>query len=121
MVFISKYINVTFLVTNLGFLFQFDDKKIFNLRYSFEQRKNKMISTPFICILSKAENICAELKSIGFNALNITWDGLSSELKNSDLILSSLDYLLKNSNSSESYSFICSKINNNIINCNYFY
>jgi len=78
-----------------------------------------MAATPFICILSKADHICAELKSIGFNALNISWDGMSSEPKKTETILASLDFLLQNSNTSESYSFICSKENNNTSKCNY--
>ncbi|XP_029343545.1 fatty acid synthase [Acyrthosiphon pisum] len=79
----------------------------------------KYAATPFICILSKAEHICAELKSIGFNALNISWDGLSTEPKNTETILASLDFLLQNSNTSESYSFICSKENNNTSKLSY--
>ncbi|CAI6347084.1 unnamed protein product [Macrosiphum euphorbiae] len=102
----SKELGALFIVN------QFDNKKISNLRYSFEELKNKIAATPFICILSKAEHTCAELKSIGFNALNISWDGMSSESKNTETILASLDFLLQNSNTSESYSFICSKENN---------
>uniref|UniRef100_A0A2H8TDM0 Fatty acid synthase n=1 Tax=Melanaphis sacchari TaxID=742174 RepID=A0A2H8TDM0_9HEMI len=99
----------------LGALFiinQSDDKKINNLRYCFEEHKNKITATPFICILSKAEHICAELKSKGFNALNISWDGQSLESKNTGTLLPSLDFLLQNSNTSESSSFICTEENN---------
>ncbi|XP_060835401.1 fatty acid synthase-like [Rhopalosiphum padi] len=99
----------------LGALFivnQFDDKKINNLRYCFEEHKNKIISTPFMCIQSKTEHICSELKSKGFNALNISWDGRSSEPKNTGTLLHSLDFLLRNSNNSESSSYICSEENN---------
>ncbi|XP_016657076.1 fatty acid synthase isoform X4 [Acyrthosiphon pisum] len=103
----SKELGALFIVN------QSNDSKISNLRYSFEKLKSKIAATPFICILSKAEHICAELKSIGFNALNISWDGPSTEPKNTETILASLDFLLQNSNTSESYSFICSKENNN--------
>ncbi|KAF0755952.1 fatty acid synthase-like isoform X1 [Aphis craccivora] len=102
----SKILGALFIVN------QFDDKKINNLRYCFEEHKNKITATPFICILSKAEHICAELKSKGFNSLNISWDGQSSEPKNTGTVLPSLDFLLQSSNTLESSSFICSEENN---------
>jgi len=45
---------------------------------------------------------------------------MSSEPKDTRTILPSLDFLLQNSKTSESYSFICSKENNNTSNCNYY-
>lgn len=74
--------------------------------------------TSFICISSKGEHICNELKSIGLNALNISWDGMSSNPKSTSKILPLLDLLLQKSNSFKSSSIVCSEKGENITQCN---
>lgn len=80
-----------------------------NLRYAFEKHMNQTLTTSFVCILSNGSSICAELKSIGFNAFNISWDGMSSTPTNIAKILPSLDILLQKSFAIDSSSFVCSE------------
>lgn len=103
------------------YFIQIDDKKINNLRHSFERYENKTVTTSFICILSKGEHICNELKSTGISALNISWDGLPSKSKSITKILSSFDLLLQTSNTVSSSSFLYSEKDSNIPHCNYLY
>lgn len=72
----------------------------------------------FICISSKGERICNELKSIGLNALNIFWDGMPSNTKDILKLLPSLDILLQQSNSIRPSSVVCSEKGENITQCN---
>lgn len=103
------------------YFIQTDDKKMNNLRYSFEKYKNKTVITSFICISSKGEHICNELKSTGLNALNISCNGISSQPKGIAKILSSLDLLLQTSNIVlSSSSFVFSEKGSNIPQCNVF-
>lgn len=95
-----------------------NNTKIDNLRYGFEESINKTKSTPFVCITSSAEHACAELKSIGFNALNVTWDEMSSPSNNISKILLSLDQLLQKSKDTESFSYICSDSGTEKSKCN---
>lgn len=86
-----------------------NNSKINNLCYGFEENSNKTKTTSFICILSQAGNVCNELKSIGYNALNISWDGISSQYNKIPKILISMDMLLQNSNTLNTHSFVCSE------------
>ncbi|XP_026822789.1 fatty acid synthase-like, partial [Rhopalosiphum maidis] len=88
---------------------QFDIDKINNLRYAFEKHTNRTLTSSFVCLLSNGNSICSELKSIGLNALNISWDGMSSQMTNTSKILPSLDILLQKSYTAESSSFVCSE------------
>eukprot|EP00102_Acyrthosiphon_pisum_P016442 XP_008187406.1 PREDICTED: fatty acid synthase-like [Acyrthosiphon pisum] len=88
---------------------QIDINKMNNLRYAFEKHMNQTLTTSFVCILSNGSSICAELKSIGFNAFNISWDGMSSTPTNTTKILPSLDILLQKSYAADSSSFVCSE------------
>lgn len=72
----------------------------------------------FICISSKGERICNELKSIGLNALNISWDGMPSNTNSTLKILPSLDLLLQKSNSNRPSSVVCTEKGENITKCN---
>lgn len=83
--------------------------KINNLRYALEKHINQTLTTSFVCILSNGSSVCAELKSIGYNALNISWDGNSSSPTNTAKILPSLDILLQKSYAVKSFSFVCSE------------
>jgi len=96
---------------------QLDDKKINNLRYSFEENINKSKTTSFVCILSKGEDICAELQSLGINALNISWNGGPSQQKKIPKILCSLDILLQQSKSTGSSAFVCSESASHKLEC----
>lgn len=91
------------------FLSQLDVNKINNLRHAFEKHANRTSTTSFVCLLSNGSSICAELKSIGLNALNISWDGTSLKPTNISKILPSLDVLLQKSYTAESSSFVCSE------------
>lgn len=94
--------------------------KINKLRYALENHKNKTLTTSFVCILCNGSSICAELKSIGFNALNITWDGTPSPPTSTAKILPSLDILLQKSHAIESSSFVCSEPGSLKSECNTF-
>ncbi|CAH1725990.1 unnamed protein product [Aphis gossypii] len=98
-----KILDAIFIVNQL------DVNKINNLRHAFEKHTNRTSTTPFVCLLSNGSSICAELKSIGLNALNISWDGTSSKPTNTSKILPSLDVLLQKSHTAESSSFVCSE------------
>lgn len=98
-------------------LVQLDDNKINNLRFAFEHHANKTTDTSFVCISSKGEHICDELKSIGLSAINIFWDGLSTQSKKIEKLLISLDTLLRKSKTIESSSFICSEPSANKSEC----
>lgn len=76
--------------------------------------------TSFICISSRGEYICAELKSIGLSAINISWDGLSTQPNKTEKLLISLDTLLQKTNTTESSSFICTEPGANKSECNIF-
>lgn len=91
------------------YFIQFEDKKIKNLQYAFEKYANKTSSLSFICILSKGERICSELKSIGLNAFNISWDGKTPQTNVIPKLLFSLDLLLQKGNSKEFATYICSE------------
>lgn len=65
--------------------------------------------TSFICIASKGEHICNELKTIGVKALNISWDEKSLQPNGTAKILSSLDLFLQKSNTVGSSSIVCSE------------
>lgn len=99
-------------------IIQLDVKKIHNLRYAFEKLSNKTKTTSFICLMSKGEPICAELKSNGLNALNISYNGFSSQLGNIPKLLPFLDKILQKSNSAVTSSFVCSDANSNKLECN---
>jgi len=104
---------------NILFIFKLNEEKINNLRYAFEENKNKTKMTSFVCISSNGEVTCAELNSIGLKALNVSWDGTSSQQKSVSKILLSLDTLLLNSNTTNYSSFICSEKSVNESECNY--
>jgi len=94
---------------NFMFLFKLDSNLINNMRYAFEENKKKTNMTSFVCVSSNGELSCADLKSIGLNALNISWDENLSQQPKISKILCTLDivmYTLKNKNSS---SFVCSE------------
>lgn len=101
------------------FSVQFDDNKITNLRYAFEECNDKAATTSFVCMSSRGEKVCSELKSMGFNALNVSWDGTLSQSKNTAKILPSLDTLLQKSHTTESCSFVCSEKKNTSSESNY--
>lgn len=105
-------------VYSVYFRIQCDNKKLGNLRSAFEGCSNKIKMTSFVCIQSKGEHICGDLKSIGLNAVNISWDGMVTQPKNIAKLLMSLDTLLRNSNTIGSSSFVCSEQDANKSNCN---
>lgn len=91
-----------------------------NIRYSFELCKNKSVTTSFICISSKGEHICNELKLLGVKALNISWDDKSLRPNGTTNILSSLDMFLQKTNTEGSSSIICSEKNDYKFQSNFF-
>lgn len=102
------------------FVFQSDIEKVNNVRYAFEDQTSKTVATPFVCISSKGENNCAELKSLGFNALNVSWDGKSSKQNHTSNLLLSLDTLLQKSCTTGSSSFVCSEQDAQKSTCKFF-
>jgi len=87
---------------------------------AFEDLPKKTKTTWLICISSKGEHICAELKSKGLNALNILWDKNSTQINDIEKLLIALDNILQKSSSIESSSFICSESSANKLECNTF-
>lgn len=90
------------------------------MRNAFENVSNKTKTTWLICISSKGEHICAELKSNGLNALNIHWDEISSQPNNIEKLLIALDNLLQKPTNLESSSFIYSESSAHNSKCNKF-
>ncbi|VVC29220.1 Hypothetical protein CINCED_3A006213 [Cinara cedri] len=86
---------------------QNDSKKIENLGHAFKETSNKTIATSFLNISSNGEHVCSQLKSVGFNALNVQWGGKSSQSNNIFKMLPALDTLIQKSNATESSSFVC--------------
>lgn len=95
-------------------------KKINNLRLAFENYSKKTIATSFVCISSRGEHICNELKSNGLNAVNISWKGTSSQPKDTRYILPVLDAILLKSHNIESSTFVFSDPDIDKSKCNYF-
>jgi len=79
------------------------------MRYAYEGYSNKKVASSFVCISSKGKNICDRLKSMGFNAINLFWNGMSTKPKDMKQLLVSLDTLLHKSITTTSSSFVCSE------------
>ncbi|XP_050542017.1 fatty acid synthase-like [Daktulosphaira vitifoliae] len=98
----------------LGGLFisdQSDQNKLSKFSYAFEKLSKKIPTSLFICILCKSEQICDNLKSKGFNALNITWDASNNKKISAKTILLALDSLLYKSIEMTSSTFQFSEEN----------
>lgn len=78
------------------------------MRYAYEEYPNKIVAS-FVCISSKGKNVCAQLKSMGFDAINLFWNGMSTKPKDVKRLLVSLDTLLHKSITTTSSSFVCSE------------
>jgi len=74
--------------------------------------------TSFVCISSNGEIVCADLKSVGLRAINISWDETSPVPINVSRIMFSLDTIFQNSNTKNSSSYIWSEEDYNKSECN---